>query len=80
MAATYVLANCAALVSHVPGGVGVIEAVVATLISDSVLAALIVFRGVYFLFPFILGMILLLISEFTVQVALRTQDDRERPK
>jgi glycosyltransferase 2 family protein len=56
----YVLANAAALLSHVPGGLGVLEFVVASLVvNGNVIAALIVFRIVYFFVPLMLGSILL---------------------
>lgn len=54
--AAYTLANLASLLAHVPGGLGVIEAVVAFLLPGSdVIGALILFRVVYFLIPFMLG-------------------------
>lgn len=60
----YVVANLATLVSHVPGGLGVIESVVLTLLPGaSVIGALIVFRIVYFLTPLVLGSALLAIVE-----------------
>ena len=56
VAAVYVLANTAALLAHVPGGVGVIEAVVAVLLSgDQSVAAVLLFRAVYYLLPLALG-------------------------
>jgi hypothetical protein len=60
VAAVYVTANVAALVSHVPGGVGVIEAVILSLVPGAdVVAALIAFRTIYFLIPFAIGSTLL---------------------
>jgi uncharacterized membrane protein YbhN (UPF0104 family) len=60
----YVLANVAAIVSHVPGGLGVLEAVVLHLLpAGSVVAALVVFRGLYFLIPFAIGAALLAACE-----------------
>jgi uncharacterized membrane protein YbhN (UPF0104 family) len=54
--AVYAIANGAGLLTHVPGGLGVIEAVVAALLPGAdVVGALIVFRVVYFLIPFMLG-------------------------
>ncbi len=54
--AAYTLANSASLLAHVPGGLGVIEAVVAFLLPGAdVIGALIVFRVVYFLIPLVLG-------------------------
>lgn len=63
VAASYVLANIAALVAHVPGGLGVIEAVVATTLPGAaVIAGLIIFRAVYFLVPLLPGAALLAYS------------------
>lgn len=62
--AAYVLANLSALVSHVPGGLGVVEYVISSLVSHgNVLGALIAFRIVYFLVPLVLAIILLVTSE-----------------
>ncbi len=56
VAAVYVIANTAAIVSHVPGGLGVIESVVSYLIPGAVLVGpLLVFRFVYFLGPLMIG-------------------------
>ena len=64
VAAVYVLANVATLVSHVPGGLGVIEGVVLHFVPGaSVIGALILFRLVYFLVPLMLGGLMLAISE-----------------
>lgn len=62
----YALALVVALLSHVPGGVGVFEAVlIAALPGDktALLAALIVYRLLYYLLPLALGILLLLASE-----------------
>jgi glycosyltransferase 2 family protein len=60
----YVLANVSALVSHVPGGIGVLEYVVSSLVSEgNVIGALIAFRIVYFLIPLVLAIALLLTTE-----------------
>ncbi|WP_439498271.1 lysylphosphatidylglycerol synthase domain-containing protein [Bosea sp. (in: a-proteobacteria)] len=64
VASAYVLANIAALVSHVPGGLGVIEAVVTLLLPGSqIIGGLIIFRFVYFLVPLLIGGIMLAASE-----------------
>lgn len=56
VATVYVLANVASIVSHVPGGLGVIEAVVIHVLPEvSVIGALVVFRFIYFLVPFTFG-------------------------
>jgi uncharacterized membrane protein YbhN (UPF0104 family) len=58
--AAYVLGNATALVSHVPGGLGVLEFVISSLVTHgNVVGALIAFRIVYFLVPLALGSMLL---------------------
>lgn len=64
VASAYVAANTATLITHVPGGVGVVEAVVQHLLpSTHLIGALLVFRFVYFLLPLALGLALLGVSE-----------------
>lgn len=61
----YVLGNVAWLVSHVPGGLGVLEAVIASLLGQAeAIGALIVFRVFYFLLPLLVGGALLAGTEF----------------
>ena len=56
VATVYVLANVASIVSHVPGGLGVLEAVVIHVLPEvSVIGALVAFRFIYFLVPFTIG-------------------------
>jgi uncharacterized membrane protein YbhN (UPF0104 family) len=58
------LANAAAIASHVPGGLGVIEAAVLILLpGGSSLAAVIIFRVAYFLVPLPFGLAALIASE-----------------
>ncbi|HSA81839.1 MAG TPA: hypothetical protein VLE23_13570, partial [Geminicoccaceae bacterium] len=64
VAMSYVAANGAAILSHVPGGLGVIEAVVLSLVPGAnVVGALIAFRVVYYLVPFVMGSILFTVCE-----------------
>ena len=64
----YAIANSAALVSHVPGGVGVLEAAVVYLIPGAgSLAAMIMFRVLYFFVPLGLGLPILLGSEYLLR-------------
>jgi uncharacterized membrane protein YbhN (UPF0104 family) len=65
LAATYVAANAAAIVTHVPGGFGVIEAIVLSLVPGAnVVGALVAFRVIYYLVPFLIGCLVLAIAEF----------------
>lgn len=67
VATVYVLANVASIVSHVPGGLGVLEAVVIHVLPEvSVIGALVVFRFIYFLVPFTIGAALFAIYELRV--------------
>jgi uncharacterized membrane protein YbhN (UPF0104 family) len=62
----YVTANAASLISHIPGGLGVIETVIALFLPDATLiGAFVVFRFVYFLVPLVLGASLFAITELT---------------
>lgn len=64
MVAAYAVANITALLSHVPGGLGVLEFVIGSLVSEGdVIGALIAFRIIYFLIPLILGSTLLVAAE-----------------
>jgi glycosyltransferase 2 family protein len=66
VASVYVIANTTALVSHVPGGLGVIESVVMHLLPEhDLIGPLLVFRFVYFLVPLALGTLLLLVTELS---------------
>jgi len=64
VAAVYVISNIAAILSHIPGGLGVIEGTVLYLLPQAgLLAAVLVFRAVYFLVPFSIGALLFLGTE-----------------
>lgn len=64
VAATYVAANVAAIATHVPGGLGVIEAVILSLVPGAnVVGALVAFRALYYLIPFVIGCAVLAIAE-----------------
>lgn len=67
----YVLAIVASLISHVPGGIGVFETVIITLIPDdmnkaAVLGSLLMYRVVYYLIPLGIAILLLGWEELTV--------------
>jgi uncharacterized membrane protein YbhN (UPF0104 family) len=62
--AAYVLGNIAAMISHVPGGLGVLEFMISKLVSHgNVIGALIAFRIIYFLVPLVSAITLLVVSE-----------------
>lgn len=67
VAAVYVSANVASLITHAPGGLGVIESVVLFLLPQAdLIGAVLVFRFVYFLLPLLFGSILLVTSEVLI--------------
>jgi glycosyltransferase 2 family protein len=60
----YVLGNIAGILSHVPGGLGVLEFIIGSLLGHAeAIGALIVFRVLYFLLPLLLGGTLLASTE-----------------
>lgn len=64
VSSVYVIANTTALVSHVPGGLGVLETAILYLIpGGTLIGALIAFRFVYFFVPLGFGLTLLFLSE-----------------
>lgn len=68
VAAIYVIGNVTALISHVPGGLGVLEATVLYLLpGTAAVGALIAFRVVYFFVPLAFGLPLLLASEYALR-------------
>ncbi|HTA14527.1 MAG TPA: lysylphosphatidylglycerol synthase domain-containing protein, partial [Solirubrobacteraceae bacterium] len=68
---TYALAVIAGIVSHVPGGVGVFEAVMLLTLpgvpSDALLGSLLAYRGVYYVVPLVFGTLLFGTKELTAQ-------------
>lgn len=71
-AGAFVIAQCVGLLSHVPGGVGVFDALMVVLLrpvldAEPVLAALVVYRGVYYLLPFGLAVAALGAAEARLQ-------------
>jgi len=85
VAAAYVLANLAALLTHVPGGLGVLEAVIVILLpGGDLIGPLIVFRIVYFLIPLAIGCLLLAGTELRQRLrstkALRSAKVLRSPK
>ncbi len=79
--AAYVLGNVTALMSHIPGGFGVLEFVIASLVAHGdVVGALVAFRIVYFLVPLVLGGTLLVAAEFARWRAGRRLDSRSHQR
>jgi glycosyltransferase 2 family protein len=56
VATVYVIANVSAILSHVPGGLGVIEGIVLLLLPQAqFVAAVVMFRVIYYLIPLAIG-------------------------
>jgi phosphatidylglycerol lysyltransferase len=74
--AVFAIALVAGVLSHVPGGIGVFEAIIAAALHpylslESLTAALLSYRIIYYLLPFLLGVILILSSEVYLQLKSR---------
>lgn len=72
----YLLAQTAALISHVPGGLGVFETLIVSLLPEipapQLLATLLIFRGTYYLLPLGVATLLLAgVEVFERRTALR---------
>jgi phosphatidylglycerol lysyltransferase len=67
----YAAAVIAGIVSHVPGGVGVFEAVILLTLpgvpADALVGSLLAYRGVYYLVPLVFGTLLFGTKELTAQ-------------
>jgi uncharacterized membrane protein YbhN (UPF0104 family) len=64
VATAYVFANFAVLLTHVPGGWGVMEYVIISVVPQlDTIGALVAFRTIYFLVPFAIGLCVLLAME-----------------
>jgi uncharacterized membrane protein YbhN (UPF0104 family) len=79
VASIFAMANLAAIVAHVPGGLGVIEGVTLLMLpGHDLIGPLLVFRFVYYLAPLVLGILLFAVSEMTVRLRGRAADDVSR--
>lgn len=66
--AVYVIGNVATLITHVPGGIGIIESVTLHLMpADRVIGAVIAFRVIYFLVPLAIGGTASLVTEVVLR-------------
>jgi uncharacterized membrane protein YbhN (UPF0104 family) len=71
-AAAYILGSIAALLTHVPGGLGVLEGTIALLLPNTeAIGPLIAFRCIYFLLPLTAGLTLLGVTELRGRIARR---------
>lgn len=76
----FLISFSAALISHAPGGLGVLELVFVTGLPDmnpaDVIAALLVFRLFYLIIPFVIGLFIILFFERS-QLAAAEREERE---
>ncbi len=64
VATAYVTANIASLISHVPGGLGVLEATILGILPTTAsIGALVAFRVLYFFIPLLIGILIFVASE-----------------
>ena len=76
-ATAYVLANIAVLSTHVPGGLGVLEATVSHILPEAAsVGALVAFRMIYFLLPLLIGLPIFAISEIVFRKRKKASEDR----
>lgn len=81
VATAYVTANITAIVSHVPGGLGVLEATVLYILPGATsIGALLAFRVVYFFLPLAIGLPLFLGSEAIVRAQKKQVPDRDKAR
>jgi len=69
----FLLAQISGLISHVPGGIGVFETVIMLLLSgqgvtSEILSSLILYRFIYYLCPFLIGLILFTTAEISSKI------------
>ncbi len=76
----FLISFSAALISHAPGGLGVLELVFVTGLPDmnpaDVIAALLVFRLFYLIIPFVIGLFIILFFERS-QLAVAEREERQ---
>ena len=66
VAVVYVIATLGTLITHAPGGLGVVESVALFLLPQrEIIGALIMFRVIYFLLPLAIGSLLFMTVEFS---------------
>ncbi|WP_246778256.1 hypothetical protein [Rhizobium sp. BG6] len=75
-ATAFVLANVAVLLTHVPGGLGVLEATVTALIPSASIGALVAFRVIYFLIPLLFGLVSFALGEIFLRARQNSTADQ----
>jgi uncharacterized membrane protein YbhN (UPF0104 family) len=78
VAAVSIIANVTAIISHVPGGIGILELTVSHILPGAeALAAVIAFRVIYYFIPLALGLLLFAVVEFA---GLSARSLEEKPR
>ncbi|MBX4950723.1 UPF0104 family protein [Rhizobium binae] len=79
-ATAFALANAAILITHAPGGLGVLEATVRHVMGDQAsIGSLVAFRAIYFFIPFFVGFPLSLIVEGIFRARKARQEASSAP-
>ncbi|TRL41915.1 lysylphosphatidylglycerol synthase transmembrane domain-containing protein [Rhizobium straminoryzae] len=79
-ATAFVLGNIAILITHAPGGLGVLEVTVRHVMGEQAsIGALVAFRVIYFFIPLFIALPVALISEAAFRIARRRQDRSSGP-
>lgn len=79
VAAISIIANVAAIISHVPGGFGVLEATVSYILPGAkALAAVIAFRVIYYFVPLLLGLLLFGIYEIAANLPTPLREETRK--
>lgn len=75
----YLLAQVAVVLTHVPGGVGVLEVIIVNLTHQIpvsvVFASILIFRVIYYIIPLLFASVLLAVNEVCLQVSRKNQDE-----
>jgi uncharacterized membrane protein YbhN (UPF0104 family) len=78
VATASITANIAAIISHVPGGLGVLEATIVNILPGAEsIAAVIAFRVIYYFIPLAIGLPLLVGSEFVLKSGSELKENAE---
>ncbi len=70
---SYMLAQVSVVLTHVPGGLGVLEVILMNLIelpANIVFASILIFRVIYYIIPLLLSAVIMIVNEFALQSAV----------
>ena len=69
----YMLAQVSVVLTHVPGGLGVLEVILMNLIAlpaNIVFASILIFRLIYYIIPLLLAAVIMVVNEFVLQASV----------